>query len=146
MGIDLFVVEEIEQSRWNLGGPTDAEWSEACRLSKEQRTAEKKSANQSHGVLSNKARTLVKQAGEIVVSMLPGCTMHEADVIVKTLWKLRLPHAIRHPLVTNATLSTIAMYNEWYSVHLLISLEEADLVRTNVWKLRLNILKMEDPF
>ena len=78
--------------------------------------------------------------------MVPGCSMAEADIITKTLWKMRLPRLFYLPLVTNASASVIDLYNRWYALHLMIDDEMADKVRTNVWKLRINVQTIQPPF
>ena len=138
-GLNHGDLDEIERSTWNSIEPTEKEWDALPRnivTRKKNRTGE----------YSPAARSIIKRANEVIASMVPGCTLPEADIITKTLLGMRMPHQFRLPLVTNASASVIAMYNEWYALHLMIDLEMADQVRTNVWKLRINVLGIQPPF
>ena len=138
-GLNGYDLDEIERSTWHSIEPTEREWAALPRNKVTRKT------NRT-GAYSPAARAIINEANEVIASMLPGCTLPEADIITKTLWGMRLPHQFRLPLVTNASDSVIAMYNEWYALHLLIDNDLADQVRTNVWKLRINVQKIEPPF
>ena len=138
-GLNCQDLDEIERSTWHSIEPTQKEWDALPRNVVTRKTNKT-------GAYSPAARSIINQANEVIASMVPGCSMAEADIITKTLWGMRLPHQFRLPLATNASAGVIAMYNEWYAMHLLISDDMADQVRTNVWKLRIIVQKIQPPF
>ncbi len=138
-GLNHADLDEIERSTWHSIEPTEKEWDALPRNIVTRK-------NNRFGEHSPAARSIIKRANEVIASMVPGCTLPEADIITKTLLGMRMPHQFRLPLETNASASLIAMYNEWYALHLLIDADMADQVRTNVWKLRINVQKIQPPF
>ena len=138
-GLNCQDLDEIERSTWHSIEPTQKEWDALPRNVVTRKTNKT-------GAYSPAARSIINEANEVIVTMVPFCTLPEADIITKTLWGMRLPHQFRLPLATNASAGVIAMYNEWYAMHLLISDDMADQVRTNVWKLRIIVQKIQPPF